>query len=342
MIIDSFPARKIQYQNQSYLYFGGTAYLGLPMHKQFQKILLKNIQHWGTTYGSSRNSNVQLSAYEAGETFLANHIQAAAALTVSSGMLAGKLVLETLEKLTDSFYHFPNTHAALKHPASRPFFIDQKINPLLLDERVEKITILTDVVPAFSLQAVDLSMLNKISNHKEITLVLDESHSLGILGAKGCGFFSNNTLSIILKRKIMISSLGKSFGLTGGVIASDADFINQIRVSECFASSAGMNPAFVQTLADAETIYDQQHQKLLENLAYIDQKLEQNSDAVFNPQYPIIYPKKMGVNEFLEKEKIIITQFKYGNLSENLNRIVFSAHHKKKDLDKIINLLNRY
>ena len=104
MIIDSFPGRKIEFQKQSYLYFGGTAYLGLPMHKAFQKILLKNIQQWGTTYGSSRNANIQLSAYDVAETFLAKHICAEAALTVSSGMLAGKLVLETIGKSTDTFF----------------------------------------------------------------------------------------------------------------------------------------------------------------------------------------------------------------------------------------------
>jgi hypothetical protein len=40
----------------------------------------------------------------------------AATVTVSSGMLAAKLVIEELTPCTDVFFHFPNTHSALKWP----------------------------------------------------------------------------------------------------------------------------------------------------------------------------------------------------------------------------------
>jgi hypothetical protein len=42
-----------------------------------------------------------------------NYIGAAATVTVSSGMPA-KLVIEELTPCTDVFFHFPNTHSALK------------------------------------------------------------------------------------------------------------------------------------------------------------------------------------------------------------------------------------
>jgi 7-keto-8-aminopelargonate synthetase-like enzyme len=45
---------------------------------------------WGSSYGSSRNANIKLTAYENSEHFLAKFIKAEAALTVSSGMLPEK------------------------------------------------------------------------------------------------------------------------------------------------------------------------------------------------------------------------------------------------------------
>ncbi len=51
----------------------------------------------------------------------------------------------------------------------------------------------------------------------------------------------------------MLASLGKAFGLTGGVIASDSEFIKQITENEVFVSSAGMNPAFAQTIPRCRT-----------------------------------------------------------------------------------------
>lgn len=340
MKVNQFPDRIIEIDNEDYLYFGGTAYLGLPTHPEFQKLIIKNILQWGTAYGSSRSANIQLNAYENGERFLADFINANAALTLSSGMLAGKLVVEALTTETDCFFHFPDTHTAIKAQNSLPFFIGERLNPRLLDNTIEKITILTDSVPSFHVQPIDLTILNSIPSNKEITLVIDESHSLGILGTNGCGIFSTINLSTI-KRKIMVSSLGKAFGLTGGVIASDSEFINQMATHDTFVSSAGMNAAFVQTMADAAAIYLQQHQKLKDNLNYIDTHLIKNKAIHFDCNYPLIYPETEGLNDVFTANKIIVTNFKYPTDTRDLNRIVITANHKKEDLDKIIYILNQ-
>lgn len=341
MKVTKFPDRVLKIDGGNYLYFGGTAYLGLPPNKKFQKILFKNIARWGTAYGSSRNANIKLTAYEKGESFLAKFIQAEAALTVSSGMLAGKLVLETLQSETAVFYHFPDNHVAISNGDSIPFFINKELNPRLLDNKPEKITILTDTVATNTVTAVSLSVLEQIPNHKEITLVIDESHSLGILGTNGNGIFSTINQNNI-HRKIMVSSLGKAMGLSGGVIAGDIDFINKIKANDTFVSSAGMNPAFVKTLADAEKIYWKQNKKLRKNLAYIHSKLIPNTNILFDENYPVIYPRIENINTILASNKIIITNFKYTSETDYLNRIIITANHKKKDLDKIIEILNQY
>ena len=341
MKVNQFPDRVIEINNDKYLYFGGTSYLGLPTNPEFQQLLIKNIVQWGTAYGSSRSANIQLTAYENGERFLAKHIHADAVLTVSSGMLAGKLVIEALIPQTDCFFHFPEAHPAIKAADSLPFFIGNQLNPRLLDTLSENITILTDAVPSLHIKPIDFSVLNSIPSHKEITLVIDESHSLGILGANGSGLFPTIHLPNI-KRKIMVASLGKAFGLTGGVIAGDYSFISQMNELDTFVSSAGMNAAFVQTLADAEELYYSQHQKLKDNLQYIDMHLTKSKAVAFNPNYPVIYPKIDGINEILEANKIIITNFKYPTDSKNLNRIVITANHTKEDLDTLIHILNRY
>lgn len=338
MNVSQFPDRIIEIDQEQYLYFGGTAYLGLPTNKDFQELVIKNIQNWGTTYGSSRSANIKLTAYENGETFLAKHIKAENAVTVSSGMLAGKLVIDELKKQTDSFFHFPNTHPAIQIKDSSPVFLNGSINPRLLDSKTEKITVLTDGVSGFQTKAIDLSVLATIPNHKEITLLIDESHSFGVLGENGSGIYSEIKLPI--KRKIMISSLGKAFGLNGGVIASDASFIYQIKNLDIFISAAGMNPAFVQTLADAADLYKSQHQKLLENLNYIDQNLIKNATIKFDKNYPLIYLENENLIDILKANKIIIANFKYQENANNLNRIVITANHLREDLDKLVNILN--
>lgn len=338
MIVEKFPDRIIEVDQNSYLYFGGTAYLGLPTNKDFQDLVVQNILKWGTTYGSSRTANIQLSAYDAGESFLASHIGAESTVTVSSGMLAGKLVLEKLKKQTDCFFHLNEVHSAIKTQNSLPVFVNKEINDHLLNAVPEKITILTDSVPSFQTKPVDLSFLERISTSKEITLVVDESHSFGILGKNGSGIYAE--INFPMKRKILVSSLGKAFGLTGGVIAGDTDFITKIKELETFTSAAGMNPAFVQTLFDASNIYISQHKKLLENLHYLDSILIKNSNIKFDKNYPLIYVLSNELVEKLKSEKIIIASFKYTKEAEPLNRIVITANHLKEDLDKLARILN--
>lgn len=338
MMVEKFPDRIIEIDQEQYLYFGGTAYLGLPTNKNFQDLVVKNILNWGTTYGSSRTANIKLSAYDNGEKFLADYIGSESTITVSSGMLAGKLVIDLMKKQTDCFFHFNDTHNAIRIENSLPLFVNDKLNERLLDSKREKIAILTDGVPSFETKPVDLSFLKQIPNHKEVTLILDESHSFGILGKNGAGIYSS--IQYPIKRKIMVSSLGKAFGLTGGVIAADFDFINEIKEMETFTSAAGMNPAFVQTLSDAAEIYTLQHIKLLDNLKYIDSILIKNNNIKFDKNYPLIYLLSKELVEKLKNEKIIIASFKYTKNAEPLNRIVITANHLKEDLDKLAAVLN--
>lgn len=338
MIVEKFPDRIIEIDQEQYLYFGGTAYLGLPTNKSFQDLVVKNILNWGTTYGSSRTANIKLKAYDEGEKFLAAHIGSENTVTVSSGILAGKLVIDLMKSQTDCFFHFNDTHNAIRIENSLPLFVNGKLNERLLDSKQEKITILTDGVPSFETKPVDLSFLKQIPNYKEVTLILDESHSFGIIGKNGAGIYAS--IDFPLKRKIMVSSLGKAFGLTGGVIASDLDFINEIKEMETFTSAAGMNPAFVQTLSDAAEIYTLQHIKLLDNLKYVDSILIKSNNIKFDKNYPLIYLLSKELVEKLKNEKIIIASFKYTKNAEPLNRIVITANHLKEDLDKLAAVLN--
>jgi 7-keto-8-aminopelargonate synthetase-like enzyme len=338
MVVNQFPDRTITIDNQEYLYFGGTAYLGLATHKKFQKIITSNIQKWGTSYGSSRNANIQLSAYDIAERYLANHVQADAAVTVSSGSLAGKLVIEQLTNNGVLFFHLPNHHNAIQSRESLPVWINNQLNPRLLDSKKEEVAILTDAVPTATIQTVDLSFIEMIHENKLISLVIDESHALGIIGENGCGLYAQIS-SKRIKNKIMVSSLGKGFGITGGVIAGNTAFINQLTQMSNFISAAGMNPAFAISIVEAKAIYVLQLGKLKSNLKYVKQNLK-NDTIDFDVNYPILYPKNDNANELLKKNHIIITHFKYPNEKGHLNRIIITANHQKKDLKKLILILN--
>ena len=216
MIINEFPDRIIRVDGVEYLYFGGTNYLGMTINADFQNRIFESIKKWGTAYGSSRNSNIKLSIYDTAEKLLAENINSEAALTVSSGMLAGKLVVEYLSKTTDAMFHFSDTHPALMGYSSLPIIEKGKLNAEIFNSAVSKITVLTDAIPSFCVEPIDLSILLEIPKEKKITLVIDESHSLGIYGDEWQTKFKKENIKII-----KIASLGKALGLSGGVIAGN-------------------------------------------------------------------------------------------------------------------------
>lgn len=331
MIVNEFPDRLITVDGVKYLYFGGTNFLGMNTNPEFQSILFESIKKWGTGYGSSRNSNIKLSIYETAEKLLAKNINSEAALTVSSGMLAGKLVIEHLEKTTDAFFHFPDVHQALMNPLSLPIIENGKLNSKIFDPTISKITVLTDAVPSQNVEPIDLSILLSIPKEIKINVVIDESNSIGIIGNDWQNRLKRPNINII-----RIASLAKALGLSGGVIAGDYVFIESLKKEDTFIGAAGMNPAFLETYCNAQEIYHSQKQKLEQNLNYIDVHFIKREKFTFNACYPIIYFEDKLVSKNLSENKIIPTSFKYTNDSGKLNRIVITANHSFADLEHLI------
>jgi len=335
MIVNEFPDRKILVDGVEYLYFGGTNYLGMSTNTDFQNILFESIKKWGTAYGSSRNSNIKLSIYETAEKLLAKNINTEAALTVSSGMLAGKLVVEHLSKTTDAMFHFPDAHPALMNPPSLPILVNGELNSKIFNSTISTISVLTDVVPSQYVVPIDLRLLLTIPKETKINLVIDESNSLGIIGNEWQNTLKKENINII-----KVASLGKAVGISGGVIAGNKHFIKEIRNLDCFIGAAGMNPAFLETYINAEEVYLSQQQKLQQNLYYIDTHFTNRELFIFDAAYPIIYFEDESVSKKLLKNRIITTSFKYTNVSGKLNRIVITSNHTTQDLEQLLTQLN--
>ncbi|MET2986206.1 aminotransferase class I/II-fold pyridoxal phosphate-dependent enzyme [Aureibaculum conchae] len=338
MIVKNFPDRTIAINGKDYLYFGGTGYLGLATHPEFQRILMKSIQKWGTFYGSSRNSNIKLSVYNQFEDFFAQQIGAEASLTVSSGTLAGRLVIDFLEKTSPVFFHYPKTHPAILAKSSLPLFDGVHLNARLLNDKKEDIVITVDAVSGREVKPTVMDFLDKISPQKKITLVVDESHSLGVTGKNGNGIFKTIKHPVILN-KIMVCSLGKALGLSGGSIAGTRKFIDALKGESVFISSSAANPAYLQTYLDAQDIYARQRQKLNKNLAYITAHLK-NKNIIADKNYPAMYIENDAAYDLFLNEGIVITSFNYPTYKKKMNRIVITANHTDKDLEQLVNILN--
>ncbi|MDC9724068.1 MAG: aminotransferase class I/II-fold pyridoxal phosphate-dependent enzyme [Urechidicola sp.] len=339
MEVNQFPNRTININGKEFLYFGGTSYLGMSLQPEFQKQLFENIKKWGVFYGSSRKSNIQLSVYEEFETYFTKFIGAEKCVTVSSGMLAGKLTIDFLEKENLQFYHYPKTHPAVINKNSLSLFVDETLNPRLTNSIDEEIVISADSILALEVTPTSFDFLNKISTSKKVTLVIDESHSLGIIGKNGKGIF-NSIQHPTIGRKIMISSLGKALGIPGGVIASDKEFINGLTNDANFVSASGASPAHLATYLEEQDLYNQQRKKLQHNLDFLF-KEGLGTTFKYHPDYSVIYSDNPDIYQQLFNKGIVITNFKYPTYKNFMSRIVITANHTFDDLKTLKHQLKK-
>ena len=335
MQLETTPNTTAITAGKEYLFFSGTSYLGISMLPEFQELVFKNIKKWGISYGSSRNANLKLNIYKKGENYLRNFLNSEDAITVSSGTLASQFALRALHNIVSGFYHMPKTHPSILSDTSNPVFVDFALNYSLKKLENKTICIVTDAIAALETDPFSFDFLQEISSTNTIYVLIDESHSLGVLGKKGNGI-AHQIQKTHNVQVITVSSLGKAFGINGGVISGSTNFINSVKKDPLFIGSAGMNPAFLETFVNGETIYTKQREKLKANIVFIYTKLVHLKEVTISNNYPVFFFKNDAVAEYLYQKNILITSFYYPSSSQKINRIVLNANHTKEQLELLV------
>lgn len=335
-----------------YLYFSGTDYLGMGQNEALRTYLGEGIARYGNHYGSSRNNSLRLGIYEQAETALSEFTGAQAALLVSSGMWAGQLVMKEIERLstdakqTQIKYHYaPRVHPALWGNAYQPntlnweLWAKNTVNEINQSHNSNTHIVCSDVVGSPWVEEYDFSVFDQLSDTKNIWLIVDESHGLGVLGQHGRGIFNDLRNS---KAKIIVtSSLNKAMGIPAGAIYGDQDVVDRLRSSPWFAGASASPPAFIFALQKllVNNIYTDAREALLTNIKYLHEHLP--TDNLFNAitDYPVFCSREVKLFSHLIDHGIFVSCFSYPSPSDAaVTRLAVSSLHKKTDLDRLIEI----
>lgn len=338
--IDDYPGREITIQGQKHLYFGGTSYLGLQTDAEFQNIFIKNIKKFGTNYGASRKSNVRLTVYEKAETLLAQIIGCEAAITLSSGYLAGQIIAQNFNKPEYKLFYAPNTHSALYNSYNKPYPTFAALNNAIK----KHISKNNKVIPVVFIDSIDFDGCNypdfvdlKDLPLDKVILIADDSHGIGIIGNSGEGVF-RTLQKFNTKELIVCCSLGKTYGIQAGAILGDAKRIKQLSETAFFGGASPASPASIATFIDAQPIYGSKRNQLLSNIGYFEKLVEDITFFKNIKGHPAYSFKDAKLTGFLEKKGFILTNFNYPEESSSLmSRMVLSSHHTENDI-KLISL----
>lgn len=336
--IDQPFSNSINIGGTSYLYFGGTAYLGIPQDQDFIDLHIEGIKKFGLNNGTSRTNNIQLGIYDEAEKVAAARYGAEAALITSSGYLAAQLTVKALSVLGKVIYA-PATHPSLWLAENQtknlmPFWDwkQETIEKINASEEKNWILIsnsMNNLVP----EIYDFDFLENIHPDKNIVLVVDDSHGIGV---------NNNglsTLSSLPKLKnvecVVVASMAKAFGVDAGLIIGSKKIIEQLKKTNTYVGASPPAAAGIYAFIHANEIYRKAWEKLQQNIDHFSDAL--NLTWKFEPGFPAYFFNHPGLADDLLKKNILISSFPYPNPdSDPINRIVLSSWHTDQDIDKLV------
>ncbi|WP_443937288.1 aminotransferase class I/II-fold pyridoxal phosphate-dependent enzyme [Pedobacter sp. MW01-1-1] len=336
-------SNRIMHEGQSYLYFGGTAYLGIPRDADFLALYLEGLKKYGINNGTSRNNNVQLGIYNEVEQYAANYFKTPDALLVSSGYLAAQLCVKAFSKKAEVRYA-PATHPALwlqdENPNNQSSFINwtneiiQEINQSPQKSWVLISNSMNNLFP----EIYSFDFVKEIHRTKEIILLVDDSHGIGI---------NNNGLSAyssLPQQKnihcVVVAFMAKALGVDAGIVLASKKIIQELKNTNEFFGASPASAAGLYAFSKAENIYANARVKLQGNMRFFESNLD--SEWAYVSKFPAYLSTDPLLDQKLFPHNILLSSFAYPTKdSPSINRIVLSSWHTETDIKNLLHSLNR-
>lgn len=316
------------------LIFKGTDYLGITQNIEFREYIIEGFSKYGSSFGGSRLSGTFADLYTTAENRLSEIAKAKAALTFSSGTLSGMAVLNVLDK-DKEFIYAPDVH-----PALSPYRNSNNISFDLWKENLLKnikknnkaLTILSNSLNPLSVENFNFEWIQEIAHKRPVTLIIDDSHGFGILGKEGTGIYNELPDNENIER-VVISSLGKAWGLPGGVVLASKKIINKLQASSLFGGASPIIPAYLYAFLQSEHIYTNKREELKNNINLFLNNINDKNQYKYFQDFPVFSSKNHELYDILLNQNIEISSFNYPSPdAERYTRVVLSALHSEKDI----------
>jgi 8-amino-7-oxononanoate synthase len=342
------------------LMFGSNSYMGLTNHPKIKEAAIKAVEKYGSGCAGSRFLNGTLDIHIELETKLAEYVNKDAALVFSTGFQVNLGVIPTVTNRNDYILIDELDHASIIEATRLSFakvlkFRHNDMGSLeKLLKRCEPNRIKLIVVDGiFSMDGdiADLPGIVELADKYEATVMVDDAHSIGVIGVHGSGTASHFGLTD--RVDLIMGTFSKSLASLGGFIASDFDTINYIKHhSRTLIFSASMTPASAATvLAALEIIKSEPERiaKLWEVTHYAIDNFRRLGFDIGHTQTPIIplyirdNLKTLKLTRMLLDEGVFVNPVVSPAVSKDSTLIRFSlmATHTKEQVDTALDKIEK-
>jgi 8-amino-7-oxononanoate synthase len=353
--IESGQDTEVMIDHKRVLMFGSNSYLGLTSHPKIKEASKKAIDKYGTGCAGSRFLNGTLDIHIELENRLAAYVGKEAAVLFSTGFQVNLGVLSCITGRNDYLILDEYDHASLidgsrlsfskviKYAHNNMADLERKLS--ILPEEAVKLIVVDGI---FSMEGdiVKLPEIVELSKKYGANIMVDDAHSLGVIGHNGAGTASHFGLTDDVD--LIMGTFSKSLASLGGFIASDATTIDYLKHrARSLMFSASMTPASVASVIAALDIIESEPeriQKLWDNTNYAMKLLLDEGFDLGPTESPIlpIYvrdnDKTFLVTKYLQEAGIFVNPVVSPAVPSDSSLLRFSlmATHTFEQIDEAI------
>ena len=350
---------KLKIQDRWLINFSSYNYLGLADDPDLAQAAKDAIDKYGTSVSAARIVSGQIPLYEEMEAEFADYFGTEDALIFVSGFLTnvstiGFLFGERDLIVHDSLIHNSMVTGALLSGARRLTFPhnDAKALDKILKihrRRAERCVVLTEGVFSMDGDVGNVKPIIDVAHKYDSSVMLDEAHSLGTIGATGRG--AQEAMGLKPDDvEIWMGSLSKSIGSVGGYIAGSERLIQNLRYNAPGAAlycATSPPPSAAAALCGLRKMQKEtwRTEAVQENSAYFLKKANENGlntgIADGTAVVPIIAggsDESVVLSARLDRDGINVQAIFYPVVPEGEARLRFfiNALHTKEEMDYTI------
>ncbi|AEV87909.1 type-I PKS [Actinoplanes sp. SE50] len=364
IVHDSVINARTSVHGRQLISFSSYNYLGLSGHPMVNYAVKEAVERYGSSVSAARILSGNRALHDELDRSLASLVGAEDAISLLGGHSTNVGIIGHMVGPEDLIVHDALAHDSILQGcrlsgANRQPFPHQDLAALdalltRIRDRYRRVLIIVEGVYSMDGDICDLPALIALKKKHGALLMVDEAHSIGVLGARGGGVGEHFGVD----RKdvdIWMGTLSKSLASCGGYIAGRHELIEYLRYTlPGFIFSAGMSPANAAAALAALHIMREEPQRLkvLHDRAATFLRLAKQAGldtgpSAGTPVVPCITGdsvKALKLADMLLKNGVSANPIMYPAVKERLARLRFfvTAEHTVEDIETTVDLLARH
>jgi len=353
----------VQIEGRKKVMAGSNNYLGLTAHPKVKEAAIKAIEKYGTGCSGSRYLTGTLDLHEELEVRMAKFFGKEAVMLFSTGYQSAQGIIPTLVNRGEYVISDKDNHACIqvanlmakgltadllryKHNDMKD--LERVISKI--DKHVPKLLV-SDGVFSTGGEIVNLPALNQIAKEYNARILLDDAHSVGVIGKGGRGTASE--FDLVDEIDLTMGTFSKTFASLGGFVATDAKVVDFIKHhSSALIFSASPTPASVASAMAALDILEAEPwrvEKLISNAQRVRTGLLEAGFKVIEGRTGIV-PVIVGDDNIafqmwrrLYDEGVFVNVFISPGVPQGrqMMRTSYMATHEEEHLDFVIDTFKK-